>query len=228
MYPQGHMALNLVLVTGCVSLAKVPFFNKSEKRFNIPVWPALIAAIFPDLIDKVVCDVFDWAPYGRNWTHNLTAAFFCSLVLGSIFHSWKIALSWMIGHIGHLIGDFVFIPWFYPWLEYNWPGQGQNIVQGVLHTVQDMGQGQKLRADAASIWQGKRLIAETLFFAGAGLSYYFIVKPFAPFQKNGFNNNFGNLTTFICIAFTLVIWIYIVIEWDLSPFINSWKHYGLA
>jgi hypothetical protein len=40
----------------------------------IPLWPALVATILPDLTDKVVTDYLHWMPYGRNYLLMLRTA----------------------------------------------------------------------------------------------------------------------------------------------------------
>ncbi|KXB09085.1 hypothetical protein AKJ60_01030 [candidate division MSBL1 archaeon SCGC-AAA385M11] len=54
--------------------------------------------------------------------------------------------------MGHLLGDYAFIPWLWPWLDYAWPQESRNISLGVAYTISDLSQGQELRQEAKSVW----------------------------------------------------------------------------
>ncbi|MFO7837872.1 MAG: metal-dependent hydrolase, partial [Desulfosalsimonadaceae bacterium] len=153
MYPMGHMGVNFLMVAGGRRLGRRGGSRWGESLRALPLWPAVIAAVLPDVVDKIACDIWCLAPYGRNWMHNLTAVAACALAAGLLMRSRAAAASWAIGHLGHLIGDFVFIPWFYPWLQYNWPSQSHDIARGVMYTVFDLSRGDAPRQGALAIWQ---------------------------------------------------------------------------
>ncbi|GAB4354849.1 MAG: hypothetical protein Kow0060_06260 [Methylohalobius crimeensis] len=202
MYPPGHLAINYLGV-------------RAATRFlgPLPLWPALIAALFPDVVDKVVADFLHWAPYGRNWTHNLTAVALCGLALGGASRSAAVGLSWVIGHLGHLVGDFVFNPWLWPWFDYLWPHESRNIAEGVAMTAVDLFLGRELSPVAAAVWESRRLIVETLFLGSvlaSGLSWF-------PLSTRRW-----------WLVLGLTCWLYIVIEFDLGPFLWTWERYGIG
>ncbi len=203
MYPPGHLAINLILVHST---------NRLISKNIIPLWPALVAAILPDLTDKVVTDYLHWMPYGRNYLHNLTAVFVGMGFLWLLSSRWEIGVSWAIGLMGHLIGDFVFIPWFWPWFDYVWPNETRQIAQGVVQTVMDLAQGKDLSPLAAAVWQYGRLITECVMF-GAVLIYL--------------SNRFKSSIRIFALIVSLTAWFYIVIQWDWAPFMWSFEHFGI-
>lgn len=207
MYPPGHFAINLILVSSSNSIIK-----SQPNIYTIPFWPALVAAILPDITDKVATDYLQWMPYGRNYLHNLTAAFAGGLLLGWIFRRWEIGVSWTIGLIGHLIGDFVYIPWLWPWFDYLWPNETRQIAQGVVQTVFDLAQGKSLSPIAAAIWQYGRLIMESIMF-GAVLIYL--------------SNRFQFRERVLALILALTAWFCIVFQWDWAAFVWSFEHFGI-
>jgi membrane-bound metal-dependent hydrolase YbcI (DUF457 family) len=85
---------------------------------------ALVAAVFPDLLDKPLAWVLHLTPHGRWLGHSLTGLAATTLIVWLIFHRrapWA-ALSWLTGYGLHLICDAGnFMPWFFPWVTYDWP-----------------------------------------------------------------------------------------------------------
>lgn len=156
MYPLGHFAIACNLQQGL-----------SRKHLRLVLWPVLVAAVLPDLTDKVFCDLLHWALYGRNYLHNLTAVLAFSFLLWFALADKRIGLSWFVGHLGHLVGDFPFIPWYYPWVSYRWPVEERNIAMGVIDTMKSGLLGLPLSGNALSIWQLDRLAMEAVFLAAA-------------------------------------------------------------
>lgn len=201
MYPPGHLAINWLGVRAAARLIG-----------PLPLWPALVAALFPDVVDKVVADFLHWAPYGRNWTHNLTAVGLCSLAAGIVTRRRAVAVSWAIGHLGHLVGDFVFNPWLWPWFDYRWPDESRNIALGVVMTAVDLFSGRELSPVAAAVWEYRRLLMETLFLVSVAASAW---------------HRFPRSTRRWWLALALTCWLCVVVEFDLAPFLWSWEHYGI-
>ena len=97
-------------------------------RLNLSV--VLIATFMPDLFDKPLRYVFHIFPYGRNVLHSITGFCLVSLIV-LILWGGKTGAGWAVGHGGHIlcdaIGDIVagadrtYIPWFWPFITYNFP-----------------------------------------------------------------------------------------------------------
>ncbi len=138
MYPiPGHLGMSLA---GCYIT-------------RLPIIPSIIATFSADVIDKVLKDILDIAPYGRCWMHTLLAVAVCT----AIVWWWKGAkwgLSWMIGHLLHLIGDIGFIPWFYPFIDYQWP-DAPNVTKAAVKGIQETMDGFKVVKDATGTIQMK-------------------------------------------------------------------------
>lgn len=210
MYPTGHIAVNLILISSVN-------WSVREKEHGVNylhIWPAAMAAIFPDVIDKVVCDYLHLAPYGRNWTHNLVAVALCALVAGLVMRSRRVAYSWAIGHLGHLLGDFVFVPWLWPLFSYSWPIEDRQIAQGVVQTVVDLGQGHALSAKAREIWTGNRLLVEAAFMVSAAMLYWRLLKK--------------SVWCMPCFVASVFLWIWVITAWDWEPFLWTWARYGIT
>ncbi len=105
MYPvPGHLAFSIL----------------GARYFNADLIPVIAGGFLPDLIDKPLNDIFYITPYGRCPMHSLLGVAVVTLAVHLIFN-WRIAYSYMIGHLAHLIGDADFVPWFWPFIEYDYP-----------------------------------------------------------------------------------------------------------
>lgn len=83
--------------------------------------PVMVAAVFPDAVDKVAHYVMGQGEGGRMFGHTLIAALVTTLVVLAIWgrHS---AASWALGYLSHLVCDAGYIvPWLYPFVSYALP-----------------------------------------------------------------------------------------------------------
>jgi len=90
-------------------------------RYCKAAWvPVIIGGFLPDLIDKPLDDILHWTPYGRCMMHSLVGL---CLAVGIAYLIWgrNTAYSYMVSHIGHLLGDADFNPWFWPLHQYTYP-----------------------------------------------------------------------------------------------------------
>jgi len=210
MYPTGHLAINGILVVSWNGLMKI----KDKHHQHIPMWPALTGAILPDLIDKVVTDYLHWMPYGRNYLHNLTAVVGVALLLKRM----DVGISWCLGGLGHLLGDFVFVPLFWPWVSYDWPDETRNIAAGVVQTVADLSMGKPLSPLAAVVWQYNRIGVECIMLAGV---LFFC-------QTSMLVDRIAHRERMLAMLLACVAWGYIIIRWDWPAFLNYAHYYGLS
>jgi len=206
MYPPGHLAINGLFVAAYNALPNVP---------AIPLWPALVAAILPDITDKVATDFLHWMPYGRNYLHNLTAAAAGGVLLAALLRSPGAGISWFIGLVGHLVGDFVFVPLFWPWVSYEWPVEYRNIAGGVVQTVVDIAGGHPLSRAAAVVWQYNRIGVECIMLGG-------VVYGMQPWGTKSRVRLRMRVMGMVCV---LVAWGYIVVRWDYPAFLNYVQFY---
>lgn len=107
MHIPGHIAL--ALTQHCLPpLAK----HKASLK------PLLLAALFPDAVDKTIGYVFHIMPNGRHYMHNVFSLVGVSLFVGL---SWGrvTGTAWFLGHLGHLLADTPrMVPWFFPLKPY--------------------------------------------------------------------------------------------------------------
>jgi len=116
MYPvPGHLACGL--------------FLRAITRLNLTV--ILTATFLPDIIDKILADVLNAAPYGRAYMHCIPVLVLISAVLATVFRDPRIGYAWAVGHFTHLVADISFIPWWFPFKQYDWPAT-VNVVQATL------------------------------------------------------------------------------------------------
>ncbi len=92
---------------------------------------AIVGGLLPDLIDKPLNDVFHITPHGRYAMHSLTGLVVCSALAFWIFGR-RISLSYFTCHLAHLVGDIDFCPWFWPFVNYEFP-QGIDTTD-ILHS----------------------------------------------------------------------------------------------
>jgi hypothetical protein len=96
-----------------------PAVSKLEERYlgAAPV-PVFVAGVFPDLLDKALCQGLHLTASGRMWGHTLLGLGLTSAFVGLIWG--KQALwSWALGYVSHLLCDVGgFVPWLYPFLDY--------------------------------------------------------------------------------------------------------------
>lgn len=90
-----------------------------EHRFlRTELAPTLIGGLFPDIVDKTMCQVLHITPSGRMWAHTLLGlAVSTSLV--RVVRGPKTARAWALGYTGHLVADADDgLPLWYPFRSY--------------------------------------------------------------------------------------------------------------
>jgi hypothetical protein len=98
--------------------------------------------IFPDVVDKTLCQVLRVTPSGRMYAHTLLSVAFSTAVVSLLWGRQR-ARAWALGYLGHLAGDGGgWLPLFYPFKKYEFVG-GElglfQIIQNALHRKVDMG-----------------------------------------------------------------------------------------
>jgi hypothetical protein len=121
--------------------------------------PVVAAGVFPDLVDKTLCQVLHLTPSGRMFGHTLTTVGLSTLAVRLVWGG-RAARSWALGYLGHLVGDSGgFVPWLYPFVRYDFPGSLslEEIVHHVLAHPESMGPDLALSAWAlVAWWEGAR------------------------------------------------------------------------
>jgi hypothetical protein len=98
----GHIAVSLL----------------QHRYLNADLGPVLAGGLFPDVLDKTMCQVLHITPSGRMWGHTFLGLAISSLLVG-MARGQRIAISWALGYAGHLAADAGGpIPWLYPFADY--------------------------------------------------------------------------------------------------------------
>jgi hypothetical protein len=71
------------------------------------------------------------------FAHTLLALGLSTGLVG-LFWGRQSARSWVLGYLGHLLGDSAgFVPWLYPWVGYNFPQHSPGLVEIILQALSD-------------------------------------------------------------------------------------------
>jgi hypothetical protein len=99
-------------------------------KANLPV--ALLAGVFPDVVDKTLRYVLHLTSYSRVPAHTLWAWMISSLVVLGLgwlrTRTWSWGYAWALSYAVHLLCDAPFLggslPLLYPFVTYSGSGQG--------------------------------------------------------------------------------------------------------
>jgi len=97
-----------------------------KRYFNVDWIPVIAGGMLPDIIDKPLNDVFHLTPYGRYAMHSLFGFAVVTLAAYLVFNR-RVAYSYAVGHLSHLIADADFNPWFWPFVRYDF-GDGIDVL----------------------------------------------------------------------------------------------------
>lgn len=90
-----------------------------EHRYlDVDLAPTMAGGLFPDVLDKALCQVFSLTPNGRMYGHTfLSVAISTALV--RLIAGKRVARAWILGYLGHLLADIGgFLPLLYPFRSY--------------------------------------------------------------------------------------------------------------
>ena len=80
--------------------------------------PVVAGGLFPDVLDKTMCQVLHITPSGRMWGHTILSLVLSTFTVG-IARGRRTAIGWAVGYIGHLVADTGGqVPWLYPFASY--------------------------------------------------------------------------------------------------------------
>jgi hypothetical protein len=99
--------------------------------------PAIAGGIFPDVVDKTLCQVLHLTPSGRMFGHTLVGLAASTAVVG-LLRGRRVARSWALGYLGHLVGDMGdFVPWLYPLVRYDFSGGSPRLLDAVRQAIRN-------------------------------------------------------------------------------------------
>ena len=90
-----------------------------QHRFmDADLLPVMAGALYPDALDKTLCQVLALTPSGRMWAHTALSVGITTIGVGLVAGG-RAARSWLLGYVGHLLADLEGpIPWWYPFRTY--------------------------------------------------------------------------------------------------------------
>jgi hypothetical protein len=98
----GHLAISALL----------------HRYLDLDLEPVMAAGVFPDVTDKLLCQVLHITPSGRMYGHTLLSVALTTLLVHQMWGT-RTARAWAAGYLGHLVGDMGgFVPWLYPFRKY--------------------------------------------------------------------------------------------------------------
>lgn len=110
----------------------IPLAYLAQRLFKTELVPTMSGALFPDVVDKSLCEVLHITPSGRMWAHTLLS-FGLSTALVRIVAGKRTAFGWAVGYLSHFVGDVPGpIPFLYPFKSYDFkpsPGLEANILR---------------------------------------------------------------------------------------------------
>ncbi len=149
MYPiPGHLAGSLTL--------------RALTKLNCTI--LVLTAFIPDIIDKFLCDVLHWTSFGRMVMHNIPVLILIAVVLAAAFRDLKIGYAWAAGHFLHLLSDISFIPWWFPFRQYNWP-EAPNVTKATLELRYLFTWPPQITPQVIKVYKIHLILMETLMLA---------------------------------------------------------------
>ena len=124
--------------------------------------PSLLGGLFPDALDKTLCQVLRITPSGRMWGHTLLGLGLTTILVGAV-RGRRAARSWALGYAGHLAADTGGkLPLLYPFMAYEFePSPGfSEIVRRFLSDRQEVALEFGLLA-AALVWMRRAEASST-------------------------------------------------------------------
>lgn len=117
----GHLAVSALL----------------HRYLDLDLGPVMAAGAFPDVTDKLLCQVLHITPSGRMYGHTLLSVALTTLLVRQVWGA-RVARAWAAGYLGHLIADMGgFIPWLYPFRRYEFKEAEPGIFDILLRAMRD-------------------------------------------------------------------------------------------
>jgi len=81
--------------------------------------PIVAGGLFPDALDKTLCQVMKLTPSGRMWGHTALSVVITTTLVAALAGT-RPARDWLLGYTGHLVADGDGpVPWWYPFRTYS-------------------------------------------------------------------------------------------------------------
>ncbi len=99
--------------------------------------PTVAGGVFPDAVDKTLCQVLRLTPSGRMAAHTFAGLAVSTAVVGLVWGR-RTARSWALGYLGHLLGDADgFMPWLHPLVCYDFSPDSSGLLEILRQLLTD-------------------------------------------------------------------------------------------
>jgi len=96
----------------------------------------MAGGLFPDALDKTLCQVLQVTRSGRMWGHTALGVIASTMLVG-VLSGRRAARDWLLGYLGHLWADSEGpIPWWYPFKTYTFK-QSAGFVEIFRHFAEN-------------------------------------------------------------------------------------------
>ena len=103
---------------------------------NAKLAPVMAGGLFPDALDKTLCQVLQVTRSGRMWGHTALGVIASTMLVG-VLSGRRAARDWLLGYLGHLWADSEGpIPWWYPFKTYTFK-QSAGFVEIFRHFAEN-------------------------------------------------------------------------------------------
>ena len=93
--------------------------------------------LFPDVVDKTLCQILRLTPSGRMYAHTLLAVTLSTTAVSALCGK-RAGQGWAMGYLGHLAADAGGdLPLFFPFKEYEFSGSEPGLFQIVRKAMRD-------------------------------------------------------------------------------------------
>ena len=117
----GHLAVSALL----------------HRYLDVDLGTTIASGVFPDVTDKLLCQVLRITPSGRMYGHTLLSVALTTILVRQVWGA-RAARAWAAGYLGHLLADAGgFVPWLYPFRRYEFRDREPGILAMVLRAVRD-------------------------------------------------------------------------------------------
>jgi hypothetical protein len=105
--------------------------------FDADFKTVIAGGVFPDVMDKSLCQVLRITPSGRMYAHTLFGVAASTGIVSLIWGRQK-ARAWALGYLGHLAGDGPWkLPLFLPFRQYEFERKALSVFQIVQLALSD-------------------------------------------------------------------------------------------
>jgi hypothetical protein len=116
----GHLAVSALL----------------HRYLDADLKPVIAAGLFPDVVDKLLCQVLRLTPSGRMYAHTFLSVALSTAVVHKVCGR-RTSRAWALGYLGHLVADMEGrVPWLYPFREYEFSGSEPGLFQIMRKAMQ--------------------------------------------------------------------------------------------